>query len=117
MELLTPQQTADFLQIAVVTLQTWRALGTGPQFHRVGRKIRYNREDVEAWVARKTEKATPSPSPEKKKLTAQDVAKLLGVRTTVLSNWRTRGKGPQFEKDEKGHIFYDAATLEAWKAK
>lgn len=118
MELLTPQQTADFLQIAVITLQTWRALGTGPRFHRVGRQIRYNRADIEAWLAGKTEKkVTPLPEHQENKLSARDAAKFLGVRITVLANWRARGTGPQFEKDETGHVFYDVSELEAWKAK
>lgn len=48
--LLTPQEVADFLAVPVLTLQTWRGRGTGPRSYRVGRHVRYRREDVESWL-------------------------------------------------------------------
>jgi len=56
-ELLSPQTTADFLGIKAQTLATWRCVGRYDlPFVRVGRKIRYRREDIEAFVERNTEK-------------------------------------------------------------
>ncbi len=40
------------LAVPVNSLAGWRYLGTGPAFVRVGRMIRYQREDVEAYIAR-----------------------------------------------------------------
>jgi excisionase family DNA binding protein len=48
--LMTPQQTAAFLAMPVLTLQTWRAHRTGPRFYRVGRHVRYRRSDLERWL-------------------------------------------------------------------
>jgi excisionase family DNA binding protein len=50
-ELLTPQEVAELLRIPLATLQTWRSNRTGPTGYRVGRHIRYDRRDVEAWLA------------------------------------------------------------------
>lgn len=50
--LMTPQEVADFLALPVLTLQTWRAKRTGPRAYRVGRHVRYRREDVQAWLER-----------------------------------------------------------------
>ncbi len=51
--LMTPQEVADFLQVPVATVQLWRAKRTGPRGYRVGRHVRYRREDVEAWLAQR----------------------------------------------------------------
>ena len=48
--LMTPQEVAAFLAVPVLTLQTWRAGRKGPRVYRVGRHVRYRREDVDAWL-------------------------------------------------------------------
>jgi excisionase family DNA binding protein len=53
--LMTPQEVADFLAMPVLTLQTWRAKRRGPRIYRVGRHVRYRREDVEEWLERQAE--------------------------------------------------------------
>jgi excisionase family DNA binding protein len=51
-ELLTPEDTANFLGIRTHTLATWRCTGRyGLPFIKIGRAIRYRRADVEAWLA------------------------------------------------------------------
>jgi excisionase family DNA binding protein len=55
--LMTPQEVADFLAMPVLTLQTWRAKRTGPRVYRVGRHVRYRREDVEEWLERQSERS------------------------------------------------------------
>lgn len=50
--LMTPQEVADFLQVPVLTLQTWRAKRKGPRVYRVGRHVRYRRADLEDWLER-----------------------------------------------------------------
>lgn len=49
--LLSPQQLADYLEIPVKTLYTWRHRNTGPRGFRVGKHLRYRWSDVEAWLA------------------------------------------------------------------
>jgi excisionase family DNA binding protein len=57
--LMTPQEVADFLAMPVLTLQTWRAKRTGPRAYRVGRHVRYRREEVEAWLEQQAGSAAP----------------------------------------------------------
>jgi excisionase family DNA binding protein len=51
---LTEEQTAEFLNISVRTLQAWRIKLAGPRFVRVGRAIRYRRSDLTAWIEANT---------------------------------------------------------------
>lgn len=39
------------LECEVKTLQAWRSRGGGPPFIKVGRLVRYDPQDVEAWIA------------------------------------------------------------------
>jgi excisionase family DNA binding protein len=63
--LLSIQELADYLDVPVETVRTWRANRTGPRGIRVGRHVRYRPSDVELWlnlrsdppVSRKAEKA------------------------------------------------------------
>lgn len=48
--LLDPSELAALLNLPEATLTTWRAAGTGPRFYRVGRHVRYRRDDLEAWL-------------------------------------------------------------------
>ena len=56
--LMTPSQVAAFLNMPLATLQTWRANRTGPRGYRVGRHVRYRREDVERWLAERADPAS-----------------------------------------------------------
>jgi excisionase family DNA binding protein len=47
---LSPQDLAAYLAIPLKTIYRWRYLGEGPAGYRVGRHVRYKREDVEAWL-------------------------------------------------------------------
>lgn len=48
--MMTPQQLASFLQVSTSTLKAWRISREGPRFARIGRSIRYNQAEVNAWV-------------------------------------------------------------------
>lgn len=48
---LTTEQLATHLSVSTVTLKLWRARARGPRFHKIGRKVRYERADVDAWLA------------------------------------------------------------------
>ncbi|MFZ3354425.1 MAG: helix-turn-helix domain-containing protein [Xanthobacteraceae bacterium] len=48
--LLTEAQAADFLSLSMRTLQAWRVRGSGPNFCRLGRAVRYRRSDLLAWI-------------------------------------------------------------------
>ncbi|WP_329616670.1 helix-turn-helix domain-containing protein [Streptomyces brevispora] len=48
---LTPVDLADLVGVPVETVYQWRRKDTGPRGFRVGRHLRYDPEDVRAWVA------------------------------------------------------------------
>jgi excisionase family DNA binding protein len=53
--LLTEAEVADLLRVSQRTVRRWRNEGTGPPALRVGRRIRYRRSAVEAWLDRRDE--------------------------------------------------------------
>jgi excisionase family DNA binding protein len=48
--LLTIEELAEYLDVPVATVRTWRANKTGPRGIRVGRHVRYRRADIEDWL-------------------------------------------------------------------
>ena len=60
--LLTVQDLADYLGVPIATLYAWRYRGEGPPGFRVGRHLRYRRNDVEQWISRKLEDQKPESS-------------------------------------------------------
>ncbi|TGZ10600.1 helix-turn-helix transcriptional regulator [Streptomyces rhizosphaericola] len=54
---LTPVDLADLLGVPIETVYQWRRKDTGPRGFRVGRHLRYDPEDVRAWVASLLEEA------------------------------------------------------------
>ncbi len=49
-ELLTLAEAAELLRAPVATLRYWRHLGTGPRSFRLGRRVLYRRDDLNAWI-------------------------------------------------------------------
>ena len=49
--LCTAEQAAEILQVSTATLAKWRVAGGGPAFIKVGRRVRYMREDIDKWLA------------------------------------------------------------------
>jgi excisionase family DNA binding protein len=49
-DLLTITEAAELLRAPVATLRYWRHLGTGPRSFRLGRRVLYRRDDLQAWV-------------------------------------------------------------------
>ncbi|MZD07756.1 helix-turn-helix domain-containing protein [Streptomyces sp. SID5785] len=54
---LTPVDLADLLGVPIETVYQWRRKRTGPRGFRVGRHIRFDPEDVRAWVQSQMEEA------------------------------------------------------------
>tara|TARA_B100001057_G_scaffold52002_1_gene46188 strand:- start:7945 stop:8139 length:195 start_codon:yes stop_codon:yes gene_type:complete len=50
---LTRDECATRLNISVKTLDRWRYLGEGPDFHKMGRSVRYELSDVENYLQSK----------------------------------------------------------------
>ena len=51
-DLLTITETAELVRAPVATLRYWRHRGTGPRSFRLGRRVLYRRDDVDAWIQR-----------------------------------------------------------------
>lgn len=47
--LLDPEPASPLIGAAPKTMANWRNLGCGPKFIRVGRKIKYDPDDIAAW--------------------------------------------------------------------
>lgn len=58
--LLTPAEAAEKLRTGVRTIERWRHTGGGPRFLKVGRKVAYRIEDLEAWLQRQEREHTGS---------------------------------------------------------
>ena len=52
--LLTLPEVADLVRVPIATLRYWRHLGSGPQSFRIGRTVRYWRNDVLQWLERQS---------------------------------------------------------------
>jgi predicted site-specific integrase-resolvase len=56
---LTQVQVADRWQMSVRTLERWRWLGQGPRFMKLGGRVAYRLEDIEAFEAEQVREITP----------------------------------------------------------
>ena len=48
--LMNEKQAAEFLGVAVRTMQWWRANNKGPTYIKVGRPVRYRMDDLDAYL-------------------------------------------------------------------
>lgn len=44
------EQAAEYLGMKVTTLRQWRFLSRGPVYLKIGRSVRYRREDLDAFL-------------------------------------------------------------------
>lgn len=56
--LLTPEQAAARLGVAKQSLAKWRVAGTGPVFAKVGSRVFYRPQDLDAWVETRLRRST-----------------------------------------------------------
>ena len=59
--LLNTPEAARFLQVSEATIKSWRALGFGPAYIRVGRLIKYDLEAIQHWLDLNTVEPTGNP--------------------------------------------------------
>lgn len=48
---LTTEEVADLLRTTPETIRYWRHVGKGPKSFKVGRRVLYAREDLDAFIA------------------------------------------------------------------
>ncbi|MDB5408846.1 MAG: DNA-binding protein [Rhodospirillales bacterium] len=56
--LLSTKEAAKRLNLHPNTLVKWRSAGTGPEFIKIGRAVRYRGEAIESWLRRTTRQHT-----------------------------------------------------------
>jgi len=49
-EFCTPQQAGERLELSVATLAKMRCYGNGPPYFKVGKFVRYDSNDLDAWM-------------------------------------------------------------------
>jgi hypothetical protein len=59
----TQEQLANRWHLSPRTLEQWRWLGKGPKFLKIGARVLYREEDVEAWEAAQVCQNTSGPLP------------------------------------------------------
>lgn len=55
---MTTQEVADLLRTSPETVRYWRHKGKGPKSFKVGRRVLYAREDIDAFIAEAKEQGT-----------------------------------------------------------
>ncbi len=58
MKYLTTEEVAEELRTTPPTVRYWRHKDTGPKSFRVGKRVLYDRADVDAWIAQARAKET-----------------------------------------------------------
>ena len=58
---LTNAEAAKFLRLSPRTLEKNRGLGSGPRFHKFGRRVLYAVADLETWAAERGHDMTSHP--------------------------------------------------------
>jgi predicted DNA-binding transcriptional regulator AlpA len=58
MRLVTPKALAERLDMSTSTLAKWRLDGAGPAYVKIGARVAYDEEMVEAWLASRVRKST-----------------------------------------------------------
>ncbi|WP_082462145.1 AlpA family transcriptional regulator [Agromyces sp. Leaf222] len=54
---LSVDELAQYLQLSKETIYHWRLDGTGPRATKLGKHLRFRRENVEAWLQARTGRA------------------------------------------------------------
>jgi len=57
-DMLSPPDLSEEIDIPEATLAQWRSRGTGPEYMRIGRHVRYRRSAVDQWYSRQTIRTT-----------------------------------------------------------
>lgn len=60
-KLLTTVEAAPLIGVEPKTAENWRCMGVGPKFIRVGRLVKYDPDDIEAWKAARRVSSTSQP--------------------------------------------------------
>lgn len=57
-EFLTTEQAAPIACLSPRTLESYRRVGGGPPYYKIGRWVRYTRENIENWLRKRIKRST-----------------------------------------------------------
>jgi predicted site-specific integrase-resolvase len=57
-ELMTQQEVAALFDISMPVLANWRCAGKGPKFVKLGGRVKYRRDDIEAFIGSSVRQST-----------------------------------------------------------
>lgn len=57
-DILKTPEAADYLRLAVPTLERFRLTGDGPVFVKAGKAVRYRKADLDAWLESRLVRST-----------------------------------------------------------
>lgn len=60
---LDTQDAAERMDLSPRTLEQWRVKGGGPPFMKIGGGVRYDRADLDQWLASRKRRSTSDPGP------------------------------------------------------
>lgn len=60
-ELLKAEKAAEILGIKKQTLAVWRLKGSGPRYIKLGTRVLYSVDEIDAWLAAHTRTSTSDP--------------------------------------------------------
>jgi excisionase family DNA binding protein len=67
----TERDAAERLGVSVRTLQKWRLQGDGPRFVKLGHAVRYDGQDLEAYIESSRRRSTSESPPESRRPSAR----------------------------------------------
>jgi hypothetical protein len=103
---------ARYLGRSPKTLAQWRLHGKGPPVHKIGGRVFYYRDELDAFIA--AEGGVNEPSgipPDRTVLDADHAAWYIGCRT--LAQWQLHGKGPPAH-EIAGRVVYYSDEVDAF---
>ena len=62
-ELLSTRAAAEHCGLSPRTFEKWRLEGSGPPYRKLGRIVRYDRDDLAAWLETRRRVSTSDPGP------------------------------------------------------
>lgn len=55
---LNTKEAAKYLRLSASTLNRWRCYGTGPKYLKLGRAVRYQQNELDAYLATRLKRST-----------------------------------------------------------
>ena len=128
-EYITPEEVSERFKVSEKTLANWRSQEEGPTYFKFGNKIRYSTERLKKYFKSKNpeldpeqEEAVnsyaeieldPEPNHIEGYLSPRELGQKFKLTRQTLANWRSQGKGPEYEKFSN-KVYYPISAVDKW---